>query len=86
MWHDSEIEAKMKMLVTGGYVNIGIAVLEECLKRGHEVAVFDVQNPRTARQAKRYPRRAVETLWGDIRKRARTMKARRGAARVTHFD
>jgi nucleoside-diphosphate-sugar epimerase len=57
----------MKVLITGGYGNIGIAVLEECLKRGHEVTVFDVQNGKTMRQARKHSRRSVKTLWGDIR-------------------
>lgn len=57
----------MNILLTGGFGNIGIAVLEECLKRGHIVTVFELENKRAKRLSKRYSKRSINTIFGDIR-------------------
>jgi nucleoside-diphosphate-sugar epimerase len=44
----------MNIAVTGGYGNIGISVIEECLRRGHSVAVFGLENKRSKKLARRY--------------------------------
>lgn len=58
----------MNILITGGFGNIGISVINECLQRGHSVTVFDLENKRTKKTAKKYARKNVKTIFGDIRK------------------
>lgn len=57
----------MNILVTGGFGNIGLAVVDECLRRAHKVSVFELRSKRTERQARRYRSRGVEVLFGDLR-------------------
>ncbi len=57
----------MKILVTGGFGNIGIAVLEECLRRGHSVTVFDLESKRSRRLSRKYSRDGLRTVFGDLR-------------------
>jgi UDP-glucose 4-epimerase len=57
----------MKVLVTGGFGTVGLAVVEEGLRRGHAVTVFEVPNRRAERLASRLVRRGVRTALGDIR-------------------
>jgi len=54
----------MNILVTGGLGNIGAAVVRTCLQRGHGVTVFDVENRRTRKLAKRSK---ANVVLGDIR-------------------
>jgi nucleoside-diphosphate-sugar epimerase len=56
----------MKILITGAFGNIGKAVIEEALKRSHEVTVFEVKNKKTQKEAKRY-QKMVNVIFGDIR-------------------
>lgn len=56
------------MMITGGYGNIGIAVIDECLRRKHNVSVFDIKNKRTIKLAQKYSKKSVKTIWGDVRK------------------
>ncbi len=58
----------MKILITGGFGSIGVVVIEECLKRGHSVSVFEVRTDRTFRLARKYARKGVKVIFGDIRK------------------
>ena len=55
----------MKILVTGGLGNIGTMLLDELLRRGHQVTAFDLRTPTNEEVARRYGRR-IETIWGDI--------------------
>lgn len=57
----------MNVLVTGGFGNIGMAVVKECLQRGHTVSVFDVPNKRTERLVRKYRQRQVKVIFGDLR-------------------
>jgi UDP-glucose 4-epimerase len=57
----------MNILVTGGFGSIGVVVVDECLRRGHAVTVFETRNKRTERLARRYRKAAVHVLFGDIR-------------------
>ena len=58
----------MNILVTGGLGSIGVVVVEECLRRGHRVSVFEANNKRTERLAREYRQRGVQVLFGDLRR------------------
>jgi nucleoside-diphosphate-sugar epimerase len=57
----------MKILITGAFGNIGKAVIEEAYKLGHEVAVFEVENKKTRKDAKKYQKKIKKVVFGDIR-------------------
>lgn len=75
----------MTILVTGGFGNIGAVLVDECLGRGHKVTVFDVRNKRTERLARRYGKRGVEVLFGDLRKAEDIAQAVVGQEAVIHL-
>ncbi|MBN1934958.1 MAG: NAD-dependent epimerase/dehydratase family protein [Anaerolineae bacterium] len=75
----------MNILVTGGFGNIGVVVVDECLRRGHIVSVFDVQNRRTEKLARRYGKRNVKVLFGDLRKADDVSRAVVGQDIVLHL-
>jgi nucleoside-diphosphate-sugar epimerase len=58
----------MNIAITGGYGNIGISVIEECLKRGHAVTVFDLDSKRSGKLSRLYLKKNVRTVLGDIAK------------------
>jgi nucleoside-diphosphate-sugar epimerase len=57
----------MRILITGAFGNIGQAVIEEAHKRQHELIVFEVDNKKTRKAAKKY-RKKAQVIFGDIRK------------------
>lgn len=75
----------MKVLITGAYGNIGKAVLEEVIKRGHEVSVFEIKNRRTVRAARLYSDRIKETIFGDISEYKNIHDAVKGMDAVIHL-
>jgi UDP-glucose 4-epimerase len=75
----------MNILVTGGFGNIGVVVVDECLNRGHTVSVFDVQNKRTGRLARHYAGRNVRVFFGDLRKADDVSRAVVGQDAVLHL-
>jgi nucleoside-diphosphate-sugar epimerase len=58
----------MNILVTGGFGNIGMVVVNECLRRGHKVSIFEIPNRRTEKLARKYIKRNVKVWLGDLRK------------------
>lgn len=56
----------MNILITGGFGNIGVAVVDECLRRGHTVSVFEIPNKRTRRLARYYIQRDVRVFLGNL--------------------
>lgn len=42
----------MNILITGGYGNIGLAVINQCLKQGHITTVFEIKNNRSKKTFK----------------------------------
>jgi putative NADH-flavin reductase len=44
----------MKLLITGSFGNIGKAVINEAYRRGHNITVFEVDNKKTRKNAKKY--------------------------------
>jgi nucleoside-diphosphate-sugar epimerase len=75
----------LNILVTGGFGNIGALVVDECLRRGHTVSVFEVHNRRTEKQARKYSRRNVKALFGDIRRAQDISQAVVGQDVVIHL-
>ncbi len=57
----------MRILITGAFGNVGKAVLEEAHRRAHEVIVFEVENKKTRKDAKRYRKKVKKVVFGDIR-------------------
>jgi nucleoside-diphosphate-sugar epimerase len=57
--------ARMKVLLTGAFGNVGWHVLRELLTQGHAVRAFDVQTKTTKSRARDY-QDEVEVVWGDI--------------------
>jgi len=57
----------MRILITGAFGNIGKSVVEESLRRGHEVVVFDVESKKTRRDARKYREKIQRVVFGDVR-------------------
>jgi nucleoside-diphosphate-sugar epimerase len=76
---------KVKILVTGGFGNIGLLVVEECLKRGYTTTVFDVPSKRNARFFKKYSAKGLRVVTGDIRKYEEIEKAGLDQDAVIHM-
>ncbi len=75
----------MNILITGGFGNIGISVIEECLRRRHTVTVFDLENARNKRIAKKYLKRSVVPMYGDIRNLETVERAIEGQDAIIHL-
>ncbi len=81
----------MKVLLTGGFGTVGIAILDLLLENGHEVTVFEVPGKRNTRKARRYASRpfgastrSINVFWGDIRKLSDVERAIAGQDAVIH--
>src|SRR5688572_19330005 len=72
----------MRLLVTGGFGNVGSHLVAELLRRGHDVRVLERRCRRTRRVARRY---AVEVVWGDVADRAIVERALAGVDVVYHL-
>ncbi len=57
----------MRILITGAFGNVGKTVLEEASRRAHEVIVFEVENKKTRKDAKKFRRKVKKVVFGDIR-------------------
>ncbi len=56
----------MNILITGGFGNIGLLVVEECLKRGHKATVFDVPSKRNISFSRKYTTKGIKVFLGNI--------------------
>jgi len=54
----------MRILITGAFGNVGKAVIEEASSRGHEIVVFEVDNKKTRRAARKYRNRLQKVFLG----------------------
>ncbi len=57
----------MNILITGAFGGIGSLVIDEALRRGHQVTAFDVQTRANARIAVKRRSQGVKVILGDIR-------------------
>jgi UDP-glucose 4-epimerase len=57
----------LKILITGAFGNIGKTVIDQACKRAHEVIVFEVDNKKTRKDAKKYRGKINKVIFGDIR-------------------
>jgi nucleoside-diphosphate-sugar epimerase len=57
----------MRILITGAFGNIGKAVIGESCRRGHEVVVFEIENKKTRKTARKYRNKIENVFFGDIR-------------------
>jgi len=57
----------MKLLITGAFGNVGKAVIEEAYQRRHDITVFEVDNKKTRKAARKYRNKIQEVIFGDIR-------------------
>lgn len=55
----------MRVLITGSFGNVGIAVMKEFLSRNHEVTVFELKTKKTEKIAKQYAK-DITMAWGNI--------------------
>jgi nucleoside-diphosphate-sugar epimerase len=72
----------MRVLVTGGFGNIGSHLVVELCRRGHRVRVLDRRTPATRRKARACP---VEVVWGDVTDRRAVESAVAGVDDVLHL-
>ncbi len=75
----------MRVLVTGGLGNIGVVTVEESLRRGHSVCVFDLSSRHTEKMARRFEKRGVRVLRGDLRNAPDLAPAVAGQEAVIHL-
>lgn len=73
------------MLITGAFGNVGKTVIDEAYRRGHEVTVFEVDNKKTRKAAKKYRNKIRATVFGDIRNIEDVKKAVKGCEAVIHL-
>ena len=74
----------MKILLTGPFGNVGLSTLEELLKRGYLIRIFDVKNSKNRQLARRYKGK-VEIFWGDLRNSSDVEKAIKGCDTIIHL-
>ena len=75
----------MRILITGAFGNIGKAVIEEASKRHHEVIVFEIENKKTRKDARKYREKIKDVFFGDIRNFEDVKKAVRECDAVIHL-
>jgi nucleoside-diphosphate-sugar epimerase len=75
----------MKLLITGAFGNVGKAVLEEAHSRGHETKVFEVENKKTHKAARKHRNKFSSIIFGDIRNVEEVKKAVQDCDAVVHL-
>ena len=75
----------MKILVTGAFGNIGKAVIDEACKHNHEIIVFEVDNKKTRKDARKYQGKIKKIIFGDIRNYENVKKAVKECDSVIHL-
>ena len=54
----------MRVLITGGFGNLGLMCIHQALALGYEVTCFDLENPKNNKQAGNFP--SVTTILGNM--------------------
>ncbi len=75
----------MKILITGAFGNIGIAVIKEAYKRNHEIIVFEIENKKTRKTAKKYQNKVKDIVFGNIQDFEAVKKAVKDSDAVIHL-
>ena len=75
----------MKILITGAFGNIGKAVIGEAYTRGHETIVFEIENKKTRKDARKYRKQIENVFFGDIRNFEDVKRAVRECDAVLHL-
>lgn len=75
----------MRILITGAFGNIGKAVMEEANKKHHEIIVFEVDNKKTRKTAKKYKKKVANVIFGDIRNSQDVKEAVQQSDAVIHL-
>jgi len=75
----------MRILITGAFGNIGKAVIEEAHKRNHEIIVFEIENKKTRKDARKYRKKVKEVIFGDMRNFEDVKKAVQKSETVIHL-
>ena len=75
----------MKILITGGFGNVGSNTLIELLAKNHTVSVFELKNKRTAKLAQKWQPKLNQIFWGDIRNLEDLQPAVQGQDAVIHL-
>jgi UDP-glucose 4-epimerase len=74
----------MKVLLTGGFGNIGHETIKHLLKQGHQVRCLDVDNKAKREAAKEFKGR-MEAVWGDVTRREDVEATVKGQDAVIHL-
>jgi UDP-glucose 4-epimerase len=74
----------MKVLLTGGFGNIGHETIKHLLKQGHNVRCLDLDTKAKRQAAKEFKGR-VEVVWGDVTSRSDVDAAVKGQDAVVHL-
>ncbi|MFN8376414.1 MAG: NAD(P)-dependent oxidoreductase [Anaerolineae bacterium] len=73
----------MKILLTGAFGNIGTSVVQELVKRPHQLTCFDLKTNYSTKTAARFGER-INVIWGDVRSREDVARAVQGQDVVIH--
>ena len=74
----------MKVLLTGGFGNIGQHTINELLKKGHQVRCLDMDTKANRHKAGKLKGK-VETVWADVTSRPDVEAAVKGQDAVIHM-
>ncbi|MBN2852159.1 MAG: NAD(P)-dependent oxidoreductase [Clostridia bacterium] len=75
----------MNILVTGGFGNIGLGVIKEATKRGHDVIVYEKFNKANNKMSQKHKDHYKSVIWGDIRNLEQLYPAVRDADVIIHL-
>jgi nucleoside-diphosphate-sugar epimerase len=75
----------MNLLITGAFGNVGKAVLEEAYRHSHEIIVFEVDNKKTRKYARKQHNKIRNIIFGDIRNFEDVKKAVHDCDAVIHL-
>ena len=75
----------MRLLITGAFGNVGKAVIDEAYSRRHEILVFEVENKKTRKAARKLQNRLKNVMFGDIRNFEDIQKAVQECDAVIHL-
>jgi UDP-glucose 4-epimerase len=57
----------MQVLITGGFGNVGMSVIHELVRRGHQVTVFELESKRNKKTSQSFNNQ-ITVAWGDLLK------------------